>query len=307
MTLSSQVWFKHVILNITRNKTMIPMINPIDEISRVTPLGLRFWDALALTPVGDGLIVTVYPTGEFARRTEAISNPSGIYVAQNLPGLREIEFGRGDAAFWASVVKKSFVVEVIDGRKRFQPFTFLVDLPFRDLFTEPCPAVTLPLQSSSYPGVPLYSAPTRSVSPGIGVIYAHLWDALNDKPASWAMLEASLNGQFLARGFADREGRIALLFPYPEPNYSILSPPHSSPISGQLPLADQTWTIQLQSFYTPQQPIPEIADLCKILNQSPAQLQSSKSPAHPLTEAVLHYGQALILRSVSQSIVWIVP
>jgi hypothetical protein len=105
---------------------MMPTIGQIEEISRVTPLGLRFWDTLSGNSVGEGLTVTGYPLNNPSRRTEAISNRSGIYLLQNLPGLREIEYGYGDVAFWSNVPQKPFVVEVVDSQGRFLPFSYQI-------------------------------------------------------------------------------------------------------------------------------------------------------------------------------------
>ena len=286
---------------------MMLMIGQKEEFSRVTPLGLRFWDTLSENSVGEGLTVSAYPSGDPSRRVEAISNRLGIYLLQNLPGLRELEFSRGDADYWSMVPKKPFVIAVTDPHGRFQPFTFHADLPFRDVLTSPCVAVSSPPDLADVPGIPLYSAVTRPVPSGTAVIYAQLWDSSNDRPASWAVVEALFDHHFLARGFADREGRLALVFPYPEPSDSASSPPSSPPLGNAPSLLEQTWPVELHAFYKPQQPIPEIPDLCQTLNQSPATLLSTLSPAFPLTEVILHYGQELVVRSESQSIVWIVP
>ena len=117
---------------------MIVTTGQIEEISHLTPLGLRFWDTLSGNLVGEGLTVTVYPSGDSSRQTKAISNRSGIYLAQNLPGLSEIEYGETDTDFWSNVTKKPFVVQVIDRQGRFQAFTFQIDLPYRGLFTDLC-------------------------------------------------------------------------------------------------------------------------------------------------------------------------
>lgn len=286
---------------------MMPAIGGWEEVSRVTPLGLRFWDALSGNIVGDGLAVTIHPVNNPSRRTNAISNRSGIYLLQNLPDLHDTEFGEGDTTYWSSVSRRPFVVEVFDYKGRFQPFAFQTDLPFRDLFTLSCTLASPPAELSTNLGIPLYSAPTRSVPSGIAVIRASLWDVSNDRPAAWTMMEASLDNQLLARGLADREGRIALLFPYPEPVHSISSPLGSPPIGNRPPLIDQTWSIQLQSYYSSLNTTPDLPDLCQALSQPPVITLSALSPASPLTNITLRYGQELVVRSESQPIVWIVP
>jgi len=278
-----------------------------EEISRVTPLGLRFWDTLTGQPVGEGLRVTAYPSLEPSRRTTAIMNHSGIYVLHDLPGIRDAEFGAGDDHYWSNVSRKPFVIEVTDLQDRFQSFTFQADLPAQGLFTSLCILASPLLEPYSHLGIPLYSAVTRSIPSGIAVIYATLWDESIEKPASWAVVEAYLEDKFLMRSFADREGRLALLFPYPEPFHSVFPPPGSPLLGRRPPLVDQTWPIYLQAFYTPWQPVPGIPDLCQIFEQSSATLISSLSPQIPMNEILLSYGQKLVLRTASQSSVWVIP
>ena len=47
----------------------------------VAPLGLRFRDAATGATVSQGLRVTLYPTANPARRTQAFVNNSGVFVA----------------------------------------------------------------------------------------------------------------------------------------------------------------------------------------------------------------------------------
>lgn len=286
---------------------MIPAVGEWEELSRVTPLGLRFWDTLSGNIVDDGLTVTAHPQLDPSHRISAIPNRSGIYIFHNLPGLHDVEFGQGDTTYWSTVSRKPFVVEIVDGRGRFQRFAFQAELPFRDLFSLPYGLLSPPVELSNNLGIPLYSAPTRGVPSGIAVIRASLWDLSNDQPAAWAMMEAVLDGHLLGRSLADIQGRIALLFPYPEPVPSISSPLGSPPIGNRPPLVDQVWSIQLRSYFTPLHPTPEFPDLCQALSQPPAKLYNTLSPNSLLTDVTLHYGQELIVRSEAQSIVWIGP
>jgi hypothetical protein len=286
---------------------MIPAIGQPEEIQRVTPLGVRFWDTLSAQPVGTGLTVNVYPLQAPSRRMSAFPNRSGIYVVQDLPGIRASEFGSGDEVYWSTVARKPFVVEVLDFLGRFQAFTFQVDLPFRGLLTNPCPSASPPDETFPSLGVPLYSALTRDIPSGTTVIYATLRDQPNHRPASWAMLEASYDGELVARGFADRDGRIALPFPYPQIAPSVFSPPGSPLFGNRPPLVDQSWTLDLHAFYTPWDPVPEIPDLCQIFAQSPVRLMETLSPDSPMTDILLLYGEKLILKSASQSFVWVMP
>src|SRR5262249_39340010 len=72
-----------------------PLYTAIERLTLVAPLGLRFWDEVSGRAVGDGLLVTVYPETQPARRVPALSNRSGIYVLHQLPGVREFTNGTG--------------------------------------------------------------------------------------------------------------------------------------------------------------------------------------------------------------------
>ena len=115
-------------------------------------------------------------------------------------------------------------------------------------------------------------------------------------PASWAVLEVHVEGQPPARGVADREGRVAVIFPYPEP---IAGParPTSPPYSSGQSLWDQEWTVRLEAFYDPLMPAPCRPDVCRTLVQRAAMLWADSSGTRPLPEQTLRYGQELIVRN----------
>ena len=96
-------------------------------------------------------------------------------MLRNLPGLRSAENGEGDANYWTSVSKRSFVIEVVDIYRRFQPFSFQADLPAQGLFTLSCAPISSPLNTAKQV-VPLYSAPARTVPGAMAVLHADLWD-----------------------------------------------------------------------------------------------------------------------------------
>ncbi len=137
---------------------------------------------------------------------------------------------------------------------------------------------------------------------------ADLWDFQTDKPAAWAVLEARLEGQPPVRGLANEQGRIALIFPYPEPAPALVtSPPGSPPGGARRPLSEQTWLIQLQAFYTPRTPTLPIPHLEDVLNQAPATLLDSLSPLVALSDVSLAFGKELIVKSQSRSTLLLIP
>ncbi len=280
----------------------------LDRLTRVTPLGLRFWDVAAGKVVGNGLSVTATPPDNPARIIPATLNRSGIYLFQNLPGLREVEHGAGDADFWLNPPQRTFIIDVIDSQRRYQPFRFAAQIPTRDLFTLDCLPETSPPNPPSA-SIPLHPARTYSVPPGLAVLRAHLRQ-INDQPAAWAVLEVRRQGQLLGRSFADRDGQLLVAFPYPEPlGPEFTSPPNSPPGSppfGERPRpTEQSWTLQLDLFFSPSVAAAAIPDLCEVLGQPPAMLSTALSPLTPLTEVTLEFGKELVIKSSSESVLWV--
>jgi hypothetical protein len=308
---------------------MATQILQFDRLTLVAPLGLRFCDLMSGGFVGDGLDVQVYPAGSPRTRVTALANRKGVYVLHHAPGLREVEQGKGDQKYWDSPPPtKTFVVEVNDNQRRFQPFQFAASLPAKGIYKW-TDAPSSPLVASE--SIPLYSSPVRSVPAGMAVVRADLWDESRDAAASWAVLEASMNGQVIARGIADEQGRIALIFPYPPPRaFAISSPPgsplSSPPIASGLPLTEQVWPIQLRALYTPERPVPSppnsfaetsaLPELRFTLSQPEATIWADAECTEPLLETSLHYGQEVVLKSkaaasppsqLRQSVLFITP
>src|ERR1700704_2185092 len=194
---------------------MTPSFVQLDRLTMVAPLGLRFRDVMSGALVGDGLDVRVYPSGRSAESVRAIANRKGVYVLHHAPSLQRLEQGEGNREFWDKLPpRKSFVIAVNDEERRFQPFQFTEQLPIEGIYKWIGAAGSPP---STPTGIPLYSSPVRSVPGGMGVVRADLWDASQDSPAAWAVIEVFVSNQLVIRGIADEAGRIALIFPYPAP------------------------------------------------------------------------------------------
>jgi hypothetical protein len=299
----------------------------LERLTLVAPLGLRFHDAATGENVGGGLSVTVYPSNNSARRVEAFVNRSGTYVLHHAPGLqRAFEHGAGDEEFWLNLPpSQTFVVEVVDQGRRFQPFQFEVELPApRGLYNWLSPFEPSPPEGAR--SIPLYSAPARALNAGMAVVRADLWNAHTNAPARWAVLEARLDGQLHARGMSDERGSVALIFPYPKPTDSPLaSPVASPPVNKNVPLLEQTWELTLNAGYAPPPeddaatnpaPLPDLRATLDQLNAPPATLWADFANLEELAGVTLKYGQELILKSqdsitvsppAPQSVLFITP
>lgn len=267
---------------------------------RVTPLGIRFWDEATQTAVSEGLVVTVFPPGHAERRATARPNGIGTFVLPHLPGPRvpEEEFGEGDEAFWSHVHPRPFIIEVVDRRSYYQPFTLGILLPARG---RAVPGLIAPA-SPPAEVVPLFPTVGRPIPAGIAVVRADLQTPIGDAgrlgPAPWAMLEVQVGSTPPVRGIADRSGRVAVLLPYPEPTAGPARP-SSPPYPGGISLHEQEWPLRLSVFFEPVTPTPQAPDLQRTLEQLPAMAWVQDAGGmQPLGHQVLRYGQELIVRSV---------
>jgi hypothetical protein len=280
---------------------MVGSFKIIDHVSLLAPLGLRFWDEVTGKAIGDGLSIEAYPSAQAHRKIPAFVNNSSVYILRNLPGLKSLENGFQEKEFLdGTFPKRPFVVEVEDREGRFQPFQFTVQVPARGIFVgEDLLAESPPLRPL---GIPLFSTAARAVPAAMAVVRADLLDTQNGAPAAWAILEARLDARLIARGMADNQGRVALIFPYPDlqssalvspPDATLVSPPFAGPA-----LKEQRWIIELKAFYQPQNPVPTKPDLQAVLTQPPATIWKRQNTVE-FEEATLTFGRELILKSES--------
>ena len=258
-------------------------VTVLERLSLVAPLGVCFWDDVSKSRVCDGLAVSAYPAAQRERRVAAVLNTTGVYAFPSIPGVRALE----DAP-------QQVVVEVTDSLRRFIPFSFTATVPTRGLYSPACGSPPGPLA----PGVPLFSAPARSVPAAMAVVRAELWDPLAGAPAAWAVLEVRADGLPPVRGIADDRGRVAVILGYPEPP----GPPISSPGPSTGPaLTDQTWTVRVLASYAPHSPVPTLPDLCATLSQPAAVVWADAARTRTLTSATLSFGRELLIRSLDAS------
>ena len=286
-------------------------VRPLETLSRTTPLGLRFWDTAIGTSAIHGLHVEVFPRQNTRARTVAQMNRSGVYVAHQLPlsspppSPREFEFSDTEPdLLWSSVTRRPYRVEVTDPSGRFLPIAFDTDLPERGLLTwrapllSPPQPVTLPSEPGSpapllIERVPLFSAPTRPIPDPLAVVYAQVRELGTGRDAAWIVLTVEIDGLTRGMGLADASGRIAVMFPYPEPpRVSLASPPEAR--------NDFTWQVTLHAFWLAGSPptdvpgMPDLADVFASLSSPRTVVESMASPAAPLR---LTYREALTART----------
>jgi hypothetical protein len=152
--------------------------------------------------------------------------------------------------------------------------------------------------------VPLFPTASRPVPAGFAVVRADLRTPIAGAngglgPASWAVLEVQVGALPPVRGLADREGRVAVLLPYPEPTPAPARP-SSPPYPASTLLVDQEWRpVRVTVFFEAVTPTPTIPNLRRALEQLPAVATiQDAGGTRPLGDQVLRYGEELIVRSV---------
>ena len=273
----------------------------------VAPFGLGLFDAALGRFVSEGLVVRLLRRigGDLAPPITARATRRDLFTAQDLPGLRGFEAGG------LLSPPMPWLVEVRDIWSRYTPFVIEALLPHAGLLLQaPCTAALWPqpLTSPASPlpqGVPLLGHPARPVAAGQALVRATLRDADSGAPAAWAVLEVALDGRLLGRGVADARGEVAASFPWPEPAdplpvFSPGSPP--GPPAPAHPLDQARWPVQIAVRWQRGLPLhhtdpaqPDLPELCALLTQPLAALSVATSPPEPLHEALLRYGQTLVL------------
>ncbi len=271
------------------------MIGPflsLETVIRRAPLGLRFVDIAREAPVTGGLIVTAWPVGALTTAGQrANQSPmSGNYGFRSLPGLREYEVDQRPATDWCPTPDNgdddaNFVVAVEDREGRFLPQTLLLCLPKERVLE-----------------VLLFSAPGRTPLPGMAAIRGEVWERAANRPASWAMITATVGGDKTYVAIADARGMFALYIPYAV--RVSLSPPLNAPV-------DQLkWPVEFKVFYQPgsQQIVPGLVapNTRSILNQASARVyRRLGNPARPNVTRDLRFGVDLVLATQNESRLWV--
>src|SRR5437867_1460769 len=274
-------------------------VQVLEWISRVSPLGIRFRDTATRRTVDDELSVIVYPAGERELSTTGIVNRGGIYVFRNVFGLYDFESGNGDNTgshagspeFWAAPPPQyDFTLEVRDPARRFQPFFLPIRLPHRSLlsiaFSSPLSSPLLDQVGGRGAWIPLFSAPSRTTPEGMAVLRAEMVETGTSpagvREAGWAVIEATAGDQPTVTGLADARGRIMLPLPYPKPVITL-----GSMATGNVPLQDQTWTVNFTVRYRRRTPVPELPNLFDVLSQPVATAWQTTAFSIPFTQTTL--------------------
>jgi hypothetical protein len=252
------------------------IILPLRDRDLVAPLGLASTDGLGGSPILDGLSARVWPENRESRQGTATINGAGIAGFHRLPGLT---LNRADPFAGPT---RAFIVEVRDTLGRFQAGRVRVVAPARGLTT-----------------VVMHSAPTRSVAPSRLEFRAELWDAVNNRPAAFALLTVKVagnGGTTIATGLADAAGRLLAIGDWPAPKS-----PLAGPAAGLAPRWDAARPLILEIQYDPAAP-PGLPRLDLVAGAPVARAWNRRAPDEPLTVLDLVANNPVVFRSTGDAL-----
>lgn len=282
------------------------MARLLESLTTRTLLGIRFWDPATDRQVSDGLLVSAWPETAPELKVHALRTASGNFAFQNLPGMRALEYPSGDedALLFSPPLPRPFLIQVEDRRGSFMPICFGVELPLAASgLYQPTPLGS-PLGDEP-PRFYLFSSPARPAPSGLAAVRATLTAPGDQTPAAYALLEVAENGRRWY-GLTDSRGCLTILFPYP----TFITALGTSPPG--LPPTQQRWPLTIRARYDPDLNTTleagQLPTLRQIRNQPDALLwPTAAGPAAATLSTELTIGQELILRTGSQSNLWIGP
>ena len=249
------------------------MMDIIETLSTFTPLGIRFWDPVLDVQVGHDLIVTANPIYSSKVKSRAYRTKSNIYAFSHLYDTHTLEYGETNADELTSPTDShSFIVEVIDSKRRYLNIAFPVELPlsYNGIFltqTASSPSTATPK------GVYLFSAPSRTIPSSMALIRGELLNQDDNQPAAFAVLRVTAESGEIWYGISDELGRFVVMMPYPELVEGFGGSPSSA---AHKTIHEQTWDLDLEIFYSPQTleslPGTSVPDYLSVLRQDAADI-----------------------------------
>ncbi len=254
----------------------------MERIVRRAPLGLRCIDLAHNVPVGAGLVVQArHVSGSGGVFTAYRSPVSGIFGYNTLPGLADYEWDRSPASAYASpsdpLAPQNYLITIEDAAGRYLPQAIRLTLP----------------QERVIP-VLLFSSPARPVSSAFGVIRATLWDAVNQRPAAWALLTATIDSTDY-QAVADARGEVALWVLYPSIQHA--------PNADTTPMTDLAWPVTISVQYQPsaQEPLPVLPPTAPPEHKSILAQTQGTLEGLPTLSRNLIYRKEVILKTASDT------
>jgi len=283
----------------------------LETVSRKTLLGIRFWDPALNSQIRFGLNAVLYPVENHRKKVYATGTRSGVYAFNELPGMIDVETMLNDDenAVVSPVPTRQFVLEVNDLKQRFSSAALLIELPL------PYSGIFLVDDDTGSPANPprgfnLYSSINRHAPAQFVFVRGELISRVSGRPAAYALVRIESEDEFSWYGISDKDGKFAVMMPYPFLNISFGSSP---PTSDGVRLFQRTWTVTITVLYEPlaQLALPgsELPDYSSVLSQQQAFIYT-ESPETDLGEVLemqadLVYGRDLIVNTAGFSELYI--
>ena len=287
--------------------------HPLETTRRLTPLGIDFWDFLTELRITDGLSATAHPLRGSGSPVRGQRTPSGVIAFHGLPGLRDAEYPDPDGApgLLPSEPSADFDIVVRDGHGRFNDVAVGVSAPLLGLVTAADALGDCSAAAFSFPGdapLFLFSAPSRSLPPGVGAIRAQVFGRVMggpeelQMPAAHAVLKVTVAGQVWL-GVADAMGTVLVPVPYPafaggfsgSLGESIPAGSHGTPTNDQLwPVTVEVWSQPDALQFPKGSAVPRLGSvLCQ--GTAGIWLDPADPAPQPDLAAELRFGRDLIL------------
>jgi hypothetical protein len=252
---------------------------PLPARDLVAPLGLVFIDGPGGAPILTGLSVRAWPEGREDRARTATINGAGVAGFHRLPG---VQFDPADPFVGPT---RPFIVEVTDALRRFQTGRVRVLAPARGVTS-----------------VVMRSSPTRVVEPGRITFRSELWDAVNDRPAAFALVIVKLVGNggtvpatTLTAGLTDAAGRLLAVADWPAPKVPLSGPAPTVPLRWNAPRA-----LTLELLYDPAAP-RDVVRLDLVTSAPAARAWNRRGPDEAYAPPDLTVDRPVVLRSAGDA------
>lgn len=275
----------------------------LESVSRNTLLGIRFWDPTLDEAVRSGLMVTLHPVNNPAKKITASTTRSGVYSFHHIPGMYQLEtqVNIEDIASGSPTDTLEYVLEVHDLKQRFVSVALLIELPlpYQGIFLVD-DAVSSP--GNNPPGFNLYSSASRNNASQFTFVRGELLVRGTTQPAAHAVVRIETEDGYSWYGIADANGRFAVMMAYPSTHMSFGSSP---PVIDGVRLFQRTWDVTMNVYYEPTALIAlngsDIPDYSSVLNQSQAVIYT-ESPETDVGEVLdmpveLLYGRDVVVKT----------
>jgi hypothetical protein len=293
--------------------TVLPAVRKLERRTWFAPLGVYFWNPSTNLPITDGLSVTVVSLADPRIRILAVPNPSNVYVIHAFPGLPRdgAAYPQPDDAPMSpppsTPTGRPIRIEVRDPAGHYLPVDLLGAIPAYGLFAPTC-ATASPPDSPLAPAraVNLYPGAAQPTTGARAVVRADLRDAATDRPVAWALASVVYRGATLGRAVSDADGRLTLVFPFPE-----LATPRivASPAPATPPTLRSmaTWDVSLHITSSPAVSNSTVPEFCALHAQATARVLAARSPTIDLTDISIGLGRETVVRSAGERHLYLVP